>query len=122
MAPQMSQVEEHHEELKTFIEKFEDQFDVEVDSTGHEMAASQNGGIHSEEYWVKGLIESPADGLDFKVGGWFEMDTRGDGEPTVSCHFAVKMNNEKIGEDHQAIKSRFHHDKEKWGELRWGSM
>lgn len=128
MASNLEQVEQHHKELKTFLEKFEEQFDVELDSTGHEMRAKENGGIHEEDHWVKGLIESPVDGLEVKVGGWFSMDTRGDGKPTIYCRLAVKFNREDV-EETKAIQSRYRFNEEDkddleegWGELRWESM
>lgn len=116
-----TQTEKHHDKLKTYIEKFEDRFNVELDATGHEMTAKQNGGIHEEEFWVKDLINTPVDGLNFDVGGWFSIDTRGDGKPTIYCRLAVKLNNENL-EEMKALQSRYHHDEEKWGELRWQSL
>lgn len=116
---EQTQAEQHHEQLDKILEKFKDQFDVELQPTGYEHTAQQNGGIHEEEYWVKNLIDAPQ-GLNFKVGGWFSMDTRGD-EPTVYCMLSVEINNEEVSET-KAIRCRYHHDKEKWGKMRWESF
>ncbi len=68
-----------HKELQEALEKFKQQFDLELESTGHIMEASENGKIQEEEYWVKGLVESKVDGLNFEVGGWFSNDMRKNG-------------------------------------------
>lgn len=119
---EQTQREKHQEQLNKILEKFEDQFDVELQPTGYEHTAQQNGGIKEAEYWVNNLIEAPQ-GLNFKVGGWFSMDTRGgeDTEKSVYCMLSVKINNEEVN-DTKAIRCRYHHDKEKWGKPRWESF
>lgn len=109
-----------HKELQKAIEQFENQFNVEAQSTGYEMTEEENGGIREEEYWVNGLIESEAEGLNFKVGGWFSIDRR-DNDSTIYCRLAVKMNDEDL-EELKAIQSSYNQEKEEWEELRYEAM
>jgi len=128
---EQTQAEQHHEQLQKILEKFKEQFNVELQATGYETTAKENGGIHEEEYWVKGLIEG-AEGLNFKVGGWFSMDTRGDDEPMVYCQLSLELNNDELGGreentrhgkkdgfKNKMLKSRYRPEKEKWGEFNW---
>jgi len=117
-----TQAEQHHEQLDKILEKFKDQFNAELQPTGHEMTARENGGIREEEYWVKNLIDAPQ-GLNFKIGGWFSIDTRGeeDDNPTVYCRLSLEVNNEQVNET-KMLMCRYHPEKEKWGEIRQESF
>ena len=108
-----------HERLQKALQKFEDQFDVKLEATGHEMSEDRNGGIREEEYWVKDLIESDVNGLNFKVGGWFSIDPNGD--DTIYCRLAIDLNGEGLGEM-KAVQSRYDKEKQEWTELEYRSM
>jgi len=97
-------------------EKFRSQFEVELVSTGHYMEEEENGGIESEEYWIKGLIESPANGITFDVGGWFDIDTR-DGDNIITCLLGLKINNQDIG-DCKGFIGYYNKDSKTW-DLVW---
>jgi len=130
---EQSQAEHNHKQLDKILEKFKEQFEVELQATGYEHTAKENGGIREEEYWVKGLIDTPQ-GLDFKVGGWFSMDTRGEGEPTVYCQLSLQLNNDKVGTKEETgnhkkdnfknkmVKSRYRPEKEKWSDFNWQTI
>lgn len=99
------------------LDKFADQFGVELASTGYENLYGGNDGIGEQEYWVKGLITGP---LNFEVGGWFSHDTR-DHEHRIYCLLAVKVNGKDLGEC-QGIQSWYDNETQEWSELKWESF
>lgn len=99
------------------LNQFEEQFQVELRNTGHEIAYEENGGLGEVEYWVNGLIEAKVDGLDIEVGGWFSHDTRDD-EDNIYCLLVIKLNGETIGE-YEGIQSWYNTETKKWNELTW---
>jgi len=115
--------EQHHETLQKALEQFKDQYGVELQATGYEMTANENGGIHEEEYWVKGLVTSNIENLDFRTGGWFSIDTRGeeDEPPTIYAKIGLEMNGDPLKQN-KVISIRYRPEKEKWSELRWESL
>lgn len=113
--------EQHHQQLQKLVNQFKKQFNADIKATGHEMTAEEDGGMHSEEFYIYDLIETKAEGLTFETGGWFRMDTRQEPHP-VTVEIGIKANNQRIGEGTNVLRSRYHHDREEWGRLRWTKL
>lgn len=108
----------HSKQLHNYIRQFENQFNCRLKQSGHMMRASENGGVHAEEYTIQDLIDTGTGMLEFSVGGWFELDTRGD-EPTVYATLAVRLNGQRIGtEGPGCLNVRYHADEGRWGQIR----
>ncbi len=107
------------EKLVDAIEKFEEQFDVDAQYTGHEFSAEENGGILEIEAWTNGLIESPFNGLNIDVGGWFSYDTRHSG--FIYCRLTIKLDNEPVAEC-KALQAEYDIKSEEWSSLRWDAF
>lgn len=106
-----------HERLKKALEDFKNQFNVTLESTGYEIPKDRNDGIREEEYWVNGILKSEVEGIDFKIGGWFSIDTR-DNEDTIYCNLAVFMNGENM-EKNKNLQSFYNKEKQEWAELTY---
>lgn len=100
--------------FKEALEKFEDQKDVELETTGYEMTYEENE-IGEVEYWVHGLIESKAD-LDIEVGGWFSHDPR-DGNDTIYCNLVLRIDGERATGETEALGAHYDPMTESWGKL-----
>lgn len=99
------------------IQQFEKQYDVEATPTGDEMEANRNGGIYEKEFWINGLIESKAEGLNFEVGGWFSIDVR-DNEVNIYCLLVLTLNGEEIG-NCEGIQTYYNDEEEEWEDMRY---
>jgi len=104
---------DYEDDFMEMVEAFEDEFDVTARSTGNYYAEDMR---IVEEYFIEGLIESPARGLSFSVAGqfiYYVPDGRG------TCHFTIKMN----GEDLLGLQQLMAwYEDDRWSELTLESM
>jgi len=85
----------HEEVIDKIIEakqQFEEDFDCQLQATGHTM---DDHPTYGKEYFITGLIEAP-DCLDFEVGGWIEFDDRSN---TIQARIGIKLNQAILEED-----------------------
>lgn len=108
------------QELQEALDQFEEQYSVELDSTGYEHSAEENGGIREEEYWVKPQDKcSLFHQLDIEVGGWFSYDTRDNGH--IYCSLALKINGEEVNKI-KAIQGNYNKEEKYWENIEYRSM
>lgn len=106
------------EYLDELVDEFCEEYDCESEATGYENYPHEDGGRASREYFITGLVDSKARGVNVVVGGWFYLDLRSN--PSASCLLGMRINGETVG-DCEAIQSWYDFDEELWDELIWDS-
>lgn len=91
------------------VETMENQFDLEITETGHEVPADENGGVRKEIFLVQGIIKTPINNLHYDTMLLVKADTRED-PMTVRGKLRITFDEEK---EYSMIYS---HKKDKWSE------
>lgn len=91
------------------IETMENQFDLNIQPTGHEVPKEENGGVRKEIFTVQGFIKTPIDDLYYDTMLLVTADTRED-PTTVRGKLRIAFDDQK---EYSMIYS---HKKEKWSE------
>lgn len=112
--------EKASEKLQEAVEKFEEQYDVELRDTGNELTENQKDRDEGteevtrieREYFVDGLVESPV--LSLEVGGWFTISTTGN--EVVRCNLAIKIDDKPIPDENHTLRGWFENGK--WKNLK----
>jgi hypothetical protein len=87
----------------------ENQFDLEISPTGHEVPADENGGVRKEIFVVQGFIKTPINNLHYDTMLLVKADKRED-PMTVRAKLRITFDEEK---EYSMIYS---HEKESWSE------
>ncbi|RLI68795.1 MAG: hypothetical protein DRP02_11905 [Candidatus Gerdarchaeota archaeon] len=92
--------------FKEAIEKFKEQFGVELEPVGHR----SYDGVFEKDYKVKGLVESKTEALQILVTARFTYDSVTE---AINCIVTVDIN----GEDLAPLRSWWRQEQGKWIEL-----
>jgi len=87
----------------------ENQFDLEISETGHDVPADENGGVRKEIFHVQGFIKTPINNLHYDTMLLVKADKRED-PMTVRAKLRISLDEEK---EYSMIYS---HKKDKWSE------
>jgi hypothetical protein len=91
------------------VEVMENQYDVNIRWTGHEIPAKENGGVRKEIFVVQGFIKTPINDLHYDTMLLVKADKRED-PMTVRGKLRIAF------DDQEEYSMIYSHKKDKWSE------